>query len=190
MFNQNTHKFVAMDSVTFNDPDCESVGIDLTTDKGIKFTLLCPYIPPERQDQIEKLCSVIAEKKSEKPIIIAGDLNAKSQEWNNIKANKSGELIEQMLTKQNMICLNDGQPTRRNSTSVIDLVLTSAQFQKCITSCDTLTHDTIKSDHISILTVLDVCSEDTPSTDSMFWQLNRVIGQNGRPRWKKGLANG
>lgn len=60
------------------------------------------------------------------PLIIAGDLNAKGQEWRNPKSNKAGELIENMLTKQNMICVNDCQPTRRNSDSVIDLVLMSS----------------------------------------------------------------
>lgn len=85
------------------------------------------------------------------PLIIAGDLFAKSQEWRNTKSNKAGELIENMLTKQN-ICVNDCQPTRRNSDSVIDLVLTSSEFQKHLTSCNTLTHESIRSDHISVLT--------------------------------------
>jgi hypothetical protein len=51
--------------------------------------------------------------------------------------NKAGELIENMLTKQNLICVNDCQPTRRNSNSVIDVGLMSSEFPKHLTRCNT-----------------------------------------------------
>ncbi|CAG2202636.1 unnamed protein product [Mytilus edulis] len=161
---ENNGKFVAIETDIYNSLEYESVAVNITTDKGIKFALLCPYIPPERSDQIEP-----------------GDLNAKSQEWRNIKTNKAGELIENMLTKQDMICINDGQPTRRNSDSVIDLMLMNSNFQHNMISCDTLSHETIRSDHISILTNLRVCSEDNWGTPKKIWQLNKVDWEE----WKR-----
>ncbi|VDH93335.1 Hypothetical predicted protein [Mytilus galloprovincialis] len=189
---RDTGKHLPVVKVTFKDCDSaekalkseleyESVAVNITTDKGIKFALLCPYIPPERSDQIEKLCSKLEDVKSNIPLIIAGDLNAKSQEWRNIKTNKAGELIENMLTKQDMICINDGQPTRRNSDSVIDLMLMNSNFQHNMISCDTLSHETIRSDHISILTNLRVCSEDNWGTPKKIWQLNKVDWEE----WKR-----
>ena len=79
-----------------------------------------------------------------------------------------------MLTKQNMICVNDCLPTRRNSDSIIDLVLMSSEFQKHLTSCNTLTHESIRSDHISVLTDISICSDDTWGTPKKVWQLNKV----------------
>ena len=136
---------------------------------------MCQYIPPERHDQREKLCSKIEDnKRKDTQPTIAGDLNAKSQEWRNPKSNKAGELIENMLTKQNLICVNDCQPTRRNSNSVIDLVLMSSKFQKDLISCNTLTHESIRSDHISVLTDISIRSDDTWGTPTKVWQLNKV----------------
>ncbi|CAG2214330.1 unnamed protein product [Mytilus edulis] len=86
-----------------------------------------------------------------------------------------------MLTKQDMICINDGQPTRRNSDSVIDLMLMNSNFQHNMISCDTLSHETIRSDHISILTNLRVCSEDNWGTPKKIWQLNKVDWEE----WKR-----
>ena len=58
-----------------------------------------------------------------KNIIITGDLNAKSQEWNNPSVNECGKLLEQFLQDTQFVCINDGKPTRRNTDSVIDLLI-------------------------------------------------------------------
>ena len=159
---ENNAKFVAVENTDYNSVEYESVAVNITTDTGMRFSLLCPYIPPEKHEQMEKLCSKIDDikGKTSKPLIIAGDLNAKSLEWNNTKVNKAGELIENMITKHDMICVNDGQPTRRNTDSVIDLFLMNSEFQQFLTSCDTLTHENIRSDHISVLMNMKVSTED------------------------------
>jgi hypothetical protein len=46
-------------------------------------------------------------------MILLSDLNAKSYEWNNRKTNKHGKLLEESLANNNLICVNDGQATRR-----------------------------------------------------------------------------
>ncbi|MEW8545066.1 MAG: reverse transcriptase domain-containing protein, partial [Candidatus Thiodiazotropha sp.] len=62
---------------------------------------------------------------------------------------------EEMMSRNNLVCNNDGQPTRRESTSVIDLVLSSAEFAKYSLSSTTLTHEKIRSDHIAVLLEAD-----------------------------------
>ena len=46
--------------------------------------------------------------------------------------------------------MNDGQPTRRNSSSVIDLVLCSVGLVQYSRECSTLSHEKVRSDHIAI----------------------------------------
>ena len=55
-----------------------------------------------------------------------------------------------------MIAHNDGQPTRRGKSSVIDLIITPATLICTVTSCDTPTHEVVRSDHIAILTELAI----------------------------------
>jgi len=72
-------KFVAVECIDYESTEYESVAANIITDKGTKLCILCPYIPPERHDQIDKLCSKIEDnKRKDTPLIIAGDLNAKS----------------------------------------------------------------------------------------------------------------
>ena len=39
----------------------------------------------------------------------------------NPQVNSGGLIVEEIISKCSLICLNDGPPTRRNSNSVIDL---------------------------------------------------------------------
>ena len=181
MVNPDTCKFAVKESADFRSTEYESVGIHVNTDKGIKFNLLCPYIPPEKPEQTEVLCKNICKSQPKEPPIIMGDLNAKSLEWNNINTNKTGEIVEQFISTYNMVCVNDGQPTRKNSSSVIDSILMNASFKKSLESCDTLTHENIKLDHIGILLQLDVCSKDNKDTVKNIFQLNKVNWDN----WKQ-----
>ena len=80
-----------------------------------------------------------------------GDLNANIVEWNNSQVNSGGLIVEDMMSKCNLICLNDGKPTRRNSNSVIDLVLSSAGLVQYSKECSTLSHEKICSDHIAVI---------------------------------------
>ena len=181
MVNSDTCKFAVKELTEFKTTEYESVGIHVNTDKGVKFNLVCPYIPPEKPEQTEALCRNICKSQLKEPLIIMGDLNTKSLEWNNTSSNKSGEIVEHFISTNNMVCVNDGQPTRRNSNSVIDLILMSSPFKKTLEICDTLTHENIKSDHIGILLQIDVCSKDNKDTTKTIFQLNKVNWNN----WKE-----
>ncbi|KAH3697181.1 hypothetical protein DPMN_084670 [Dreissena polymorpha] len=69
-----------------------------------------------------------------------GDFNGKSQEWHNSKIDEHRQILEDLLTECNLVTHNDGQATRRNSTSVIDLIITSSRLTTYIKTRDTLTH--------------------------------------------------
>ena len=56
-----------------------------------------------------------------------------------------------MMIACNLVCYNDGQPTRRDSNSEIDLVLCSAELYKHSQRRATSTHEKIRSDHIAVL---------------------------------------
>ena len=85
-------------------------------------------------------------------IILVGDLNGKSPEWYNNTTDRHGEIIGDMLAANRLLVHNDGQLTRRGGPSVIDLTITSTALENLVTSCSTLTHESVRSDHISILT--------------------------------------
>ena len=64
-----------------------------------------------------------------------------------ITTDKHKEILKGILSKNNMIVHNDGQTTRRAKSSVIDRVIRSATLSSTVASCDTLTHEVIRSDH-------------------------------------------
>ena len=63
--------------------------------------------------------------KDYKHIILTGDLNSKSLEWNNKKVNPCGTILEEHMHNNGLLCINDGLPTRRTSDSFIDLFIVS-----------------------------------------------------------------
>ena len=132
----------------------EMVCIELKDKFDKTFNLWCPYVPPEKPELMKDLCNQILEKKP-KNLILVGDLNAKSYEWNNEEENRHGKILENCMSDNQLICVNDGQYTRRNSRSVIDLAIISKENYHIVLDCTTLTHEKVQSDHIAILLQLD-----------------------------------
>ena len=102
----------------------------------------------------------------DKNVIITGDFNAKSQEWQNISLNRNGKILENFLNDSHCVCLNDGKPTRRNSNSVIDLFISNPDLVPKISLCETLTYEAVQSDHICFL--LEVCANCTSVGNTLF----------------------
>ena len=82
---------------------------------------------------------------------MTGDFNAKSKLWGNKYGNYADDLLENCLLEDNFICVNDCVNTRRNSESVIDLFIIKPHLNRNIMKCATLTHETVRSDHIAVL---------------------------------------
>lgn len=188
--NSHTTNFTATRCAEYDEKNYEAVAVSIHTDANYTFNLLSPYIPPEETEQLEHLTKKVYEKQNanRQKLIIMGDLNAKSLEWNNDKTNKAGELVEDLLTKTGMLCVNDGQPTRRNTSSVIDLVLITPEMNKVVQECTTLAYESIRSDHICVLVELDTCKKhNNPRPKRKVWQLNKVDWNNWKQQSEKNM---
>ena len=75
--------------------------------------------------------------------------------WGNVENNQAGELLDTCLYENNLICLNDYQPTYRHSNSVIDLFVIKPHLSAKVKLCQTLTHECVRRDHISVLLDFD-----------------------------------
>ena len=67
------------------------------------------------------------------PFILMGDFNAKHTLWGGTICDRWGNLIEELLDRNDLILMNDGSPTRydvyHNSTSAIDLTICSSSIR-------------------------------------------------------------
>ena len=116
-----------------------------------------------------------------KRIIITGDLNAKSQEWQNSSLNESRKLLECFLHDSNFVWINDGKPTRRSSDSVIDLFPTNSELVPKISLCETLTYENIQSHHLAVLFEIAKNSEQSSSEGEEKY----IIGKTNSHLWNE-----
>ena len=148
--NQSKLSFMVEKIQEFEDDVLECVVLKIKSNLNVEVNLFVSYIPPGKDDQLKLFSDKLSNSRL-KNIVVLGDLNAKSVEWNNSQVNSGGLIVEEMMAKCNLICLNDGQPTRRNTNSVIDLVLCSARLVQYSKECSTLTHEKVRSDHIAVI---------------------------------------
>ena len=149
--NQKKSTYIIEATNDFNDENLECVSIKIIkTNLNVEINLVVAYEPPNKDDQLKTLVSKV-QKLGKKNILLLGDLNAKSKECHNSVANTAGSVVEDLMTTCNLVCYNDGQPTRRDSNSIVDLVLCSAELSKYSQSCTTLIHEKIRFDHIAVL---------------------------------------
>ena len=148
--NDNCGSFVAEQCHIFDRPDLEVVALKLRTNGNMTVFLVVAYIPPRQYDKLELLKQAIQDSKIDN-VILMGDFNGKSPEWFNNRTDENGRIVENILTDCNMVTHNDGQATRQNSNSIIDLIITDAGLSTYVKSCDTLSHENVRSDHIAII---------------------------------------
>ncbi len=86
------------------------------------------------------------------------------------------------MDNNSLICMNDGQQTRRNSPSVIDLFIVHSSLVPKVTKCETLSHEQVRSDHIHVLMQIDIENEtkDNVLTEER-WIIKKVDGE----KWEK-----
>ena len=149
--------------------DVEVICVEVTTQRKESFLLVAAYVPPEKKEQLEGLLTVIDKcKKEHKNIIITGDLNSKSLDWNNRKSNTCGNILEEYMHRNGLLCINDGQPTRRNSDSVIDLFLVTPRVIPEVIMFETMTGEAIRSDHIGVLLEVYQSRKESSATREKF----------------------
>jgi hypothetical protein len=162
-YRKSNHEIKAIEMVNLEIKDCHQRS----------FNLWVPYIPPDKPELMKHLCNHVEKSKLEN-LILVGDFNAKSYEWNNRTENKHGEYLEHCMSNCNLICMNDGQATRRQSDSVIALFLVSRNIYNNIKTYITLTHEKVKSDHIAIL--LDTTygkQQDKVQNPQEYWNIKK-----------------
>lgn len=81
-----------------------------------------------------------------------------------------------------MMIINDGQPTRRGGQRVIDLIITSTEIGNLVTSCSTLTHETVRSDHIAILSNINIDVQEATTETKEVRQLKKTDWHRWRER--------
>ncbi|CAG2191949.1 unnamed protein product [Mytilus edulis] len=89
------------------------------------------------------------------------------------------------MTKTSLICVNDGQATRRNCDSIIDLALISQNIYNIVEECTTLTHEKVTSDHICIMLDLNMGSKKGNSMTSNKDEENWNIRKCNWEEWKE-----
>ncbi|KAL5018199.1 hypothetical protein ScPMuIL_003921 [Solemya velum] len=141
--------------------DIEVLCAAVRTDCWMEFLLIVVYIPPEKTRQMVKFLEFLKEIYRNNngnfiKIVLTGDFNAKSLEWGNIKDNQFGRLLKKCLLDCEIFCVNDYKPTRRQSTSVIDLFLLNWPLFRVVNGCRTLTQEIAQSDHIAVLLDLNI----------------------------------
>ena len=119
--------------------------------KCIFFCWLLHIYHLKKKEQLEGLLSILDHCQDYQHIIVTGDLNSKSMDWGNKKSNANGILMEEYMHRNALLCINDGQPTRRLSDSVIDLFIVSPRVVPEVAVCETMTHESVRSDHIGVL---------------------------------------
>lgn len=83
--------------------------------------------------------------------------------------NSAGEILEKCMWYENLICINDGNPTRRNSKSVTDLFLITPKLKKDVRLCSTLVQQNVRSDHIAVLLDLEDNLEQNKFEEEKFY---------------------
>lgn len=66
------------------------------------------------------------------PVVWVGDFNAHNPLWGSRDRDCNGEIVEEVMDRHGLVCLNDGRPTRfdigTGGVSCIDLAIVSAEL--------------------------------------------------------------
>ena len=134
----------------------EAICVEIKTERNETFLIVVVYVPSNKVEQMTLLGKLIKEaNKSYQNIIVTGDMNAKSTIWGNAEINGAGSILEVIIDEENLLVMNDMLPTYRNSHSVIDLFLVRAHMNRKIKYCQTLNHENVRLDQISVIMDLD-----------------------------------
>ena len=92
-----------------------------------KRTLCSIYLPPTEQVTEQELIDLLEQLPA--PLILLGDFNAHNPLWGSEKMSTRGRILENILDKFNLLCLNEKEETYYRAfdgiKSTIDLTLTS-----------------------------------------------------------------
>ena len=100
--------------------------------------------------------------------------------WNNSKSKACGLAFEEYMLNNSLLCMNDGQPIRRHSDSVVDLFIVNPKIVPEVVICETLSQESARSDHIGVM--MEVYEKDKPDPVTVE---RYVIGKTDWNLWKE-----
>ena len=90
------------------------------------------FYNPCRKLDIKKLEEM--EGKSNGNTVWCGDFNAHNTLWGSEKNDSNGELVEEMLDGQNLVCVNDGRGTRIDVNTGKESAIRPDNSDQCIST--------------------------------------------------------
>ena len=101
------------------DTNLQAVAVKIQLHKSL--TICSLYLPPNEQIDKVELDNLFAQLQGN--ILILGDYNAHNTLWHSDHTCSRGRKIEDVVSGNNLIFLNENQPTHRNSTSLTDSII-------------------------------------------------------------------
>lgn len=135
------------------------------------------YIPPQNNINIKEIDRLL---KLNNKVILAGDLNAKHKNWNCSKNNKSGNILNNFITKNPIIIKYPDTytlyPTNSTNPSIVDIAI----IKNIDSNINTTTLDELDSDHKPVLFKLnnkniELVTPDTLNYKKADWNKFRKI---------------
>jgi hypothetical protein len=110
--------------------DFETIAVSVHLPRT-KLTICNIYIPNNRDFSLDDIERIIQQLPNS--FILVGDFNSHSETWGSYKSDHRGKIIDELLTKDNLMLLNIGYPTKINPvnelSSIIDLSITNTSFR-------------------------------------------------------------
>jgi hypothetical protein len=148
--------------IEINEPNLIAVRIIID---GQQWVVASIYSPPSEQLPLFTMTNLLKESRN---IIIAGDLNAKHQDWGCPQVNTKGRVLAKWLDHNKLNVLNVGTKTSLRSNTTIDLIIS----REIPETSESKSLSYTGSDHLPILT--------------RFFRLNVLVDKHLVPRtyWK------
>lgn len=145
-------------------PPCTKIGdgrAHVAVEWGPLWVVAC-YIPPSvdrgRFGDILNEISILVQRKLPEPIIVAGDLNAKSASWGSRRPNWRGAVLDDWAAVLGLCIINRGTSStlvRPQGESIVDLTWTSPSAADRIDGWRVMEQETL-SDHLYIRMGVDI----------------------------------
>ena len=131
-----------------------------------KQCLICSlYVPPKHKEDLVKLCKKFNSVDDKKPLLIAGDFNARSQLWDpqlipsGDPVWQMGDLLIDMIFYHNLLIHNNGIATfLQKEYSTLDVTLTRNMPFKIKWSADI--NSILQTDRYAIIDIIDICTNN------------------------------
>ncbi|XP_017875216.1 uncharacterized protein LOC108622066 [Ceratina calcarata] len=144
----NTKK-ISNVSTLFNENNIVAISADGNT-------FISVYFPPTEkrvdfEDRLKIIEKILRESKGT-PVILGGDVNARSKLWGDVKTNLRGRIMEKWIQSHNLLVMNTGStPTcvRPRGSSIVDITLANMLALQQISAWK-VSDDESMSDHLYI----------------------------------------